>query len=196
MWGGGMMFPVVVVQEESKHILEEAHVKVKNEGNGYYSANAVEAVTKLCSSAIDAGARFFNAISVEDVLLEDNKVHGFVINWGAVEIARLHVDPFAIRAQYCVDASGHAAEVCNIVSRKCRPKSGPLKNQGGGLTEGSMCADLGEKAVVENTREVYPGLFVAGMGANTVFGAPRMGPIFGGMLLSGKRAAALILKKL
>ncbi|UCD14774.1 MAG: thiazole biosynthesis enzyme, partial [Thermoplasmatales archaeon] len=74
MWGGGMMFPVVVVQEESKHILEEAHVKVKNEGNGYYSANAVEAVTKLCSSAIDAGARFFNAISVEDVLLEDNKV--------------------------------------------------------------------------------------------------------------------------
>jgi len=49
---------------------------------------------------------------------------------------------------------------------------------------------------VENTKEVYPGLFVAGMGANAVYGAPRMGPIFGGMLLSGEKAAKLILKKL
>jgi thiamine thiazole synthase len=34
------------------------------------------------------------------------------------------------------------------------------------------------------------------MGANAVYGAPRMGPIFGGMLLSGEKAAKLILKKL
>lgn len=59
-----------------------------------------------------------------------------------------------------------------------------------------MHPDLGEKMVVENTREVYPGLFVTGMAANAVFGAPRMGPIFGGMLLSGKKAAEEILKRL
>ncbi|RLF15934.1 MAG: ribose 1,5-bisphosphate isomerase, partial [Thermoprotei archaeon] len=52
------------------------------------------------------------------------------------------------------------------------------------------------KSVVENTREVYPGLIVAGMAANAVFGAPRMGPIFGGMLLSGKRSAEIILEKI
>jgi thiamine thiazole synthase len=34
------------------------------------------------------------------------------------------------------------------------------------------------------------------MAANAVFGGPRMGPIFGGMLLSGRKAAQLIMKEL
>lgn len=76
-------------------------------------------------------------------------------------------------------------------------KAGRLNTPTGGIEEEkSMCAEIGEQTVVENTREVYPGLFVAGMAANTVYGAPRMGPIFGGMLLSGKKAAEVILKKL
>jgi thiamine thiazole synthase len=194
MWGGGMTFPVIVVQKASKFILDEVHIHVKDEGNGYYSADAIEVVTKLCSAAVDAGVRIFNTISVEDVLLDKKKqVNGFVINWSAVEIAGLHVDPLAMRAKYCIDATGHAAEVCNIVRRKV----GPLNTPSGDLEkERSMCAEIGERTVVENTKEVYPGLIVAGMGANAVYGAPRMGPIFGGMLLSGKKAADLILKKL
>ena len=56
-----------------------------------------------------------------------------------------------------------------------------------------MWADVGEKALVENTIEVYPGLIVAGMAANAVLGSPRMGPIFGGMLISGKQAAKVAL---
>jgi thiamine thiazole synthase len=54
-----------------------------------------------------------------------------------------------------------------------------------------MWAEAGEAALVPNTREVYPGLIVAGMAANAVFGSPRMGAIFGGMFLSGRRAAQL-----
>ena len=34
----------------------------------------------------------------------------------------------------------------------------------------------------------------AGMTANAVCGAPRMGPIFGGMLLSGRQAAEVALE--
>jgi len=37
---------------------------------------------------------------------------------------------------------------------------------------------------------------VAGMSANATFGSYRMGPIFGGMLLSGKKVAELIAKKI
>lgn len=193
MWGGGMTFPVIVVQKESKYILEDAHVQLKDEGNGYYSADSIEVTTKLCSAAIDAGVRIFNTITVEDVLLANNKVNGFVINWSAVDIAGLHVDPLSIRAKYCIDATGHAAEICHIVKRKV----GSLNTPSGDVEkERSMCAEIGERTVVKNTKEVFPGLFVAGMGANAVYGAPRMGPIFGGMLLSGEKAAKLILKKL
>ncbi len=59
-----------------------------------------------------------------------------------------------------------------------------------------MWADVGEKTVVEVTQEVYPGLIAAGMAATAVAGGPRMGPIFGGMLLSGEKAAMIALEKL
>ena len=59
-----------------------------------------------------------------------------------------------------------------------------------------MWAEKGETSLVENSREVYPNLFVAGMAANAVFGSPRMGPIFGGMLLSGKVCAERVATQL
>ncbi|MEF8878877.1 MAG: sulfide-dependent adenosine diphosphate thiazole synthase [Candidatus Thermoplasmatota archaeon] len=195
MWGGGMTFPVVVVQDRSKSLLEDVDVKLRKEDDGYFSANSIECVNKLCASAIDEGASFFNNMSVEDVLLERDKVNGFVINWSSVEVAGLHVDPLTIRAKYCIDATGHPAEICNIVRAKIRPEEGALSIEKS-LVERSMSADQGEQAVVDNTREVYPGLFVAGMCANAVFSSHRMGPIFGGMLLSGKKAAEKILEKI
>ncbi|MFH0815540.1 MAG: sulfide-dependent adenosine diphosphate thiazole synthase [Methanobacteriota archaeon] len=194
MWGGGMTFPVIVVQKESKRILDEVGAKSQKTPQGYYTVDSIESVCKLCSSAIDAGARIFNTISIEDVMMKGGKrINGAVINWSAVEIAGLHVDPLTVGTKAIIDATGHAAEVCKIVQRK----AGVLNTPSGGIEgERSMWAEAGERTVVENTKEVFPGLFVAGMAANAVYGAPRMGPIFGGMLLSGEKVARMVSKSI
>ncbi len=188
MPGGGMMFNRIVVQEEGKKILDEFDVATKEYTNGYYIADSLEATSTICSKAIKAGAKIFNLISIEDVMIRENdRLTGLVLNWSATSLANLHVDPLTMRAKVVIDATGHASEVCHIVVNKL---GGKLRTKAGGVMgERSMWAEVAEQKIVENTKEVYPGLVVAGMAANAVFGAPRMGPIFGGMLLSGKRAA-------
>lgn len=190
MWGGGMMYNKCVFQDASKPILDELGVRTKKWGKGYYVTDSLETVSILCASAVKAGAKIFNCISTEDVMIRGERVTGVVLNWSAVTVARLHVDPLSARAGCVVDATGHDAEVVKIVVRKLGKK---LFTESGELMgEKSMWADVGEKTIVENTKEVYPGLYVAGMAANAVFGGPRMGPIFGGMLLSGKKIAEVI----
>jgi thiamine thiazole synthase len=149
----------------------------------------------LCSQAIKAGARIFNLLSVEDVVVRENdRVSGLVLNWSSVSMANLHIDPLAIGAKLVIDATGHDCEICHLVTEKT---GGKLMTATGKIVgEKSMWAKIGEKGVLENTKEVYPGLIVAGMAASAVSGCPRMGPIFGGMLLSGKKAAQLAIKLL
>jgi len=60
------------------------------------------------------------------------------------------------------------------------------------MGEMSLSVDEAERTTIENTKEIYPGLFVSGMASNGVSGSYRMGPIFGGMLLSGEKVARLI----
>jgi len=188
MPGGGMMFNRIVVQTEGKRILDEFAISAHEYAKGYYVADSLETTSSICTAAMKAGARIFNLISVEDVMIrEDDRITGLVLNWSAVCWAKLHVDPLTARCKVAVDATGHDAEVCNIVVRRMGPKL--RTNTGGVIGEKPMWAERAEEEIVRNTREVYPGLVVAGMTANAVFGYPRMGPIFGGMLLSGEKAA-------
>lgn len=60
----------------------------------------------------------------------------------------------------------------------------------------AMDVEMAEKKIMENTREVYPGLIVTGMAADAVCGTLRMGPIFGRMLLLGRRAAEVAIGNL
>jgi thiamine thiazole synthase len=194
MWGGGMMFNEIVVQEEAVPLLEELGVRCNRYQENYYTSDSVETVAVLTAKAVQAGLNIFNCISAEDVLMRTDKVIGLVLNWSPVEMAGLHVDPLTIRTNFVIDATGHATEVVKVVFKKV---PGKLMTPTGKIEgEKSMWSDKAERLTIENTREVFPGLYVAGMAANATFGGPRMGPIFGGMLLSGKKAAQELLKRL
>lgn len=188
MPGGGMMFNRIVVQDDAKEILDHFQIRSNEYQEGYYTASALEATGAITFKAIQAGAEIINNISVEDLKVVNDKVCGVVINWTPVARAGLHVDPLTIDCRFVIDATGHAAEVV----RKLEKKTHQAICQG----EGPMWADVGEKLIIENTKEVYPNLYVCGMAVNAVFGGPRMGPIFGGMFLSGKKVAELIQSKI
>ncbi len=195
IWGGGMMFNEIVVQEEGARLLQEIGVRtVPWNGGEYFTADAVEVACILAAKCVQAGAKIFNLIMVEDVMVRDNRVVGLVLNWTATEMAGLHVDPLAVRAKYVVEATGHETAVLQVMQKKLGAK---LNTETGTVMgEKSMWAEVAENLTVNYTREVYPGVFVAGMAANATFGAYRMGPIFGGMLLSGEKVASLIAERL
>ncbi len=191
IWGGGMLFPRVVVQEEAAPLFREIGVRLRPAADDLFLADAVEAVSRSAAAAIDAGARIWVGMGVEDLVLrEDERVCGVVLNWMAVERAGLHVDPLAVHARVVIDATGHEAEVARTLQRKVpglrlRTASGEV------LGERPMWSQVAEEVLEANTMEVHPGLIVAGMAAGAAHGSYRMGAIFGGMLLSGRKAAAL-----
>ena len=194
MWGGGMMFNEIVVQAEGRAILDELDIRSLPYDDGYFTVEAVEAVAASCLAAMRAGATVFNLLSIEDLVVREERVCGIVINWTAVEQACLHVDPLTIMARAVIDATGHQAEVVRTLERKM----GVRLETPSGRSEGerSLWAERAETATLANTRRVFPGLWVTGMSANATFGSYRMGPIFGGMLLSGKKVAELVAKEL
>lgn len=200
LWGGGMMLNEIVVQEAGKEVLDDLGVSTEPFQAGYYTADAVEATTTLASVACKAGVKVFNLMSVEDVIIrqgdgpESVRVIGLVINWTAVEMAHLHVDPLTVHARFTIDATGHDTELMHVIERKSGAKL--LTETGKVIGEKSLWSEVAEQTTLENTREAFPGVYVAGMAANATFGSYRMGPIFGGMLLSGKKVAELIIERL
>ncbi|MBS3758824.1 MAG: sulfide-dependent adenosine diphosphate thiazole synthase [Desulfobacterales bacterium] len=194
MWGGGMMYNEIVVQKPALHLLEEFGVRTVHYQEDYYTADAVESVGLIVGNAVHAGLTIFNCMTVEDVLMRPERMEGLVLNWSPVEVAGLHVDPLTMRSKFVVDATGHDTEVVKVVERKF---PGKLSTPTGRIEgEKSMWAEEAEKLTLDNSREVYAGLYVAGMAANAVAGGPRMGPIFGGMLLSGEKVAGELIDRL
>ena len=193
IWGGGIGYNKIIVQHQAKRILDELEVRSSEYQPNYYVAGAIETVCLLGAASLRAGVKIFNLMSAEDVMIRQDKVTGLVINFSSIEMAQLHVDPIALKSTYVIDATGHSAEIAHIILKKV----GRLKTESGGIEgEKSMWAEAAEEQVVKNSREIYPQAYVAGMAANAVFGGPRMGPIFGGMLLSGEKVAKDILKRL
>lgn len=190
MWGGAMMFNDIAIQHEALPIIKELGIDYKLHAEGLYVVDSLQATSALIYHASKAGATLMNCISVEDVVLQNNRVSGVVINWAPVHREKLHVDPIIVVSKAVLDATGHDCEVARILERKNGIKLNTPT--GGVIGERSMSVDEAERTTIENTKELYPGLFVSGMAANGVSGSFRMGPIFGGMLLSGKKISDII----
>ena len=187
IWAGAAGYNVVAF--EDKDILDEIGVSTKKQGN-LYVADAIEFATALAYRAKKAGAEIFNLMEAEDIILKEDFVEGVVVNDTNARMSGLPVDPFCISSKYLIDTTGHPAEVVSMLKRK-KPELYPKE-----LKEGFMDVEKSEAGVVEKTGEIYPGLYVAGMSVCAVFNLPRMGPIFGGMLKSGKKVAELINEKI
>ncbi len=194
IWGGGMLMNEIVVQTDALDVLDDFGISYREFEDGYYTADAVHTASALAYRATEAGATVMNACRVEDVLFRDGRIAGVVILWSPVVAAGLHVDPLSISARAVLDATGHAAEITHVAVRKMGVRL--ATETGDVLGERCMWAERGERAVMDKTGEVYPGLYLAGMAAAAVHGGYRMGPIFGGMLLSGRKVAELIARDL
>ena len=107
MWGGGMMFNKVVVQEEGKRILDEFGINSKKFEDNYYVVDSIECTSTLCSKATQAGLKIFNLMSIEDLMVREDGINGIVLNWSSVEMSGLHIDPLTVRAKAVIDATGH-----------------------------------------------------------------------------------------
>ncbi len=187
-WIGGYLMNKVTVRHPAEEVLKELGIPYEEFQDGLFVADGPHACSKLIASACDSGVRVLNMTEFEDVVLrEGDKVAGVVMNWTPVSALPRQitcVDPVALEAKVVVDATGHDA----FVVRKLEER-GLIKTKG----FGGMWVERSEDMVVEYTSQVHPGLIVAGMAVATTFGLPRMGPTFGAMLLSGKKAAQVAL---
>jgi len=192
IWGGGMLFNEVVVQEDVLPILDDFSITYQSTGDNYYTVDSVEMASGLIFGARQSGSVIFNAVSVEDIVFKDNRVNGVVILWTPVQRLQMHVDPLVVTSKAVLDGTGHPSEIIALASNKAGIK---LNTPSGKIMgEKPMWMESGETATVENTKKLYDGLYVSGMAANNASGGFRMGPIFGGMLKSGKKIAEIIQK--
>ena len=190
-WIGGYLMNTITIRSPGQEILDELGIPYNTFGENLYTASGPHACSKLVASACDAGVKFLNMTSFDDVVLRNNRVDGVVINWTPVSSLPRQitcVDPIALESKLVIDATGHDA----VVVKKLEERNIIDKLPG----HGSMWVEQSEDQVVEKTSEIYPGLIVIGMAVSTTFGLPRMGPTFSAMLFSGRKGGKLALEGL
>ncbi len=190
-WIGGFLMNKVVVRDPAQITLRELGVPLKEIEPGLFVADGPHACSKLIAAACDAGVKFQNMTSVDDVVFRDeNRVAGLVINWTPVQALPRNitcVDPVAIETRLVIDATGHDASVVKLLADRGLAKAPGC---------GPMWVERSEDDVVRHTGIVHPGLMAVGMSVSSVYGLTRMGPSFGAMLLSGARGAEIALEYL
>jgi thiamine thiazole synthase len=189
-WVGGYFMNTLTFRAPADKILDELKIPYQKVEDGLFVADGPTACSKLISCVCDSGAKILNLTKFDDVVCRNEKVEGVVVNWSSVSALPRQitcVDPIALESKVVIDATGHDAQVARSLEKR-----GLLKLK----TYGPMDVNSSEDLVVEKTGQIYPGLFAVGMAVSTIYGIPRMGPTFGGMLFSGRKAAREIKERL
>jgi len=190
-WIGGYLMNKLTVRAPADRYLRELGIPAKELDDGLFVADGPHACSKLIAAACDAGLNILNMTKFDDVVVRDGRVAGAVVNWSPVAALPRQitcVDPIALESKFVVDATGHDAFVIASLVEKGIVEELPGSD--------GMWVDRSEDLVVERTGEVYPGVMATGMSVSSAYRLPRMGPTFGGMLMSGHRVAEIILREL
>jgi len=191
-WLGGNLFSAMVIRKPAHEFLDEIGVPYDDKGDYVVVPHAATLTSTLLSKVMLSGrVTLFNATAVEDIVIKEGRVAGVVTNWAMVtrfgHDTQSCMDPNVLESKVLVSACGHDGPF---------GASGVKRLQSLGLVHklpgmGALDMNTAEDAIVNNTREVVPGMILAGMEVAELDGSPRMGPTFGAMFLSGLKAGRL-----
>ena len=138
-WLGGYLMNKVTFREPAQKYLDELAVPYFEITPGLFVADGPHATSKLIASACDAGVKFANMTSFDDVVLRGQGiVAGVVVNWTAVGSLPRQitcVDPVALEAKLVADAMANWVLELKPGEPVCAHYQVPDESEGMGLTE-------------------------------------------------------------
>ncbi|XAR53769.1 hypothetical protein NMG60_11022450 [Bertholletia excelsa] len=195
-WLGGQLFSAMVVRKPAHEFLDELQIKYDEEDNYVVIKHAALFTSTIMSRLLARpNVKLFNAVAAEDLIVKGGRVAGVVTNWALVSMnhdTQSCMDPNVMEAKVVVSSCGHDGPFGATGVK--RLKSIGMIEEVPGMKALDM--NTAEDAIVRLTREIVPGMIVTGMEVAEIDGAPRMGPTFGAMMISGQKAAHLALRAL
>lgn len=203
-WLGGQLFSAMVMRKPAQLFLDEIEIQYDDEGDYVVVKHAALFMSTLTSKVLQfPNVKLFNATAVEDLITRRDeesgvsRIAGVVTNWTLVtmnHVTQSCMDPNTINANIVLSTTGHDGPFGAFCAKRLEsitPSGANDSFELGGMRGLDM--NRAEDAIVKGTREVAPGLVIAGMELAEVDGSNRMGPTFGAMVLSGVKAAESVL---
>lgn len=221
-WLGGQLFSAMVLRKPADQFLTSLGIEFEDEGDYVVVKHAALFMSTLLSKVLEfPNIKLFNATAVEDLITRRDetsgelRIAGVVTNWTLVALnhdTQSCMDPNTINCNVVLSTTGHDGPFGAFSAKRLeeigKPPRGASYDSSKGKNESSSTSsfELGgmrgldmnkaEDAIVKGTREIVPGLVIAGMELAEVDGSNRMGPTFGAMALSGVKAAESVLNAL
>jgi len=182
-WLGGQLMSAMVVRKPADRFLAELGVPFEDEDDFVVVRHAALFTSTILSKVLQCpNVRLYNATACEDLITKFDplgsagalRVAGVVTNWTLVTLAhglQSCMDPQTITAPVVCSFAGHdgpfgAFAVKRLVATGMVERLGNMRG---------LNMQTAEDYVVNNTREVCPGIVVGGMEMSELDGSNRMG---------------------